>query len=328
MENREFKTIKSITFNTLGNEQEQSHIILIDNIGDSISELSYIYISARTERDENGDLNVLKKDEILIKKNNNSKDNKEDSYFVDCSRLFKIEKTDFDSLIKNNKNLNFTIIKTTELDYNYALKIFDQIMKLSNSKPPYITLSHISYDSSKNIITPDLEYASESHLLKDANNSNLDNQHYFDENHLRIVWYIIRKNKYDYYYSKVIMPLAIWIRQNQFLDDNKTTKDIIELHNNRFLQGEKIAAKLINIYDVNIIKSFRFANKQLKENDLKYAQKYYDKGWDFESFKSYHTSSSGEWLFDFNWLKKEYIIEQEKKKQLEKSKPAMGGRGY
>lgn len=314
---REFKTIKSIIFNTWGDVEKQSYIILIDNIYDNIS--TNLYMSARTARNENGDWEVRNKEEILIKTSNNSKDDKEDSYFVDCSRLFKIEKKDFDLLIENNEPLKSKIIKTSELEYNNSLKIFNQIINLSNSNPPYITLSHISYDSSQNIITSELEYASETHL-DGENNSNLDNQRYLDEKPLRIIWYIIRRNKYDYYYSKVMVPLASWIRENKFIDNNKTTKDIIESHNKMFLQGgKKIANKLININDVNLIKNFRFA-KKLKDNDLKYAQQYYDLGWSFEQFKDHHMTEDKEWLFDFDWLEKEYI---EKKKKLERPKPEM-----
>lgn len=315
------KPAKSIIFNSLGNPIDCEFVIVIDDINTIKPESFYIYISTRTARDENGELKIENEGEILIKKSNNSNSPfKEDSY-LNCSRLFKIKKDDFNFLVQKNK-INY--IKTTELDYNITLSIFNQIIKLLQISSPHITLININYSSDENKIEPTCEYIFESHLeqdLKEKPFSNNEIKKYNSEKKnsvsLKNIYWTIKNNIITYEHEKVILPLAIWLKKNHLLDQNWTTKEIIMKHNSLFEKGQAIAARLVDIYDVGFIDYFRFANHKLKINDWEYALKEFNKGMKFEEFQKKNTTDKDEPLFDFHWLKKEYdkYIEQEKKKR-------------
>ncbi|CAT05055.1 Uncharacterised protein [Mesomycoplasma conjunctivae] len=328
-----FMPIKSITFDTLGQDIDSHPVIIIHNMDG----LELFYIKSRTAIDENGQLKDPKDGEILIKKSKNRNALFKNDSYLDCSQLFRIQELDYDDLIHNNKKLKFT--KTTQLSYEDVLRIFEKIDELIKKIPPYIALSDVSYDIDKNIIKSDLLYASDEHLDSDLeyllkksklSSSEIQTWTNYVENiknsknleGIEIVSKALKKAKRDYDDEMVIEPLARWIKNNQLIEKGKTTKDIILEHNSLFNQGKKIAARPIGIYDVGVINSFAFAASKIRRNDLKFAHDEFDKismlGLDFEQFKSMHTNWDGQPLFNFNWLKKEFELFMEKEESYNK----------
>ncbi|WP_434336648.1 Mbov_0400 family ICE element protein [Mesomycoplasma conjunctivae] len=328
-----FMPIKSITFDTLGQDIDSHPVIIIHNMDG----LELFYIKSRTAIDENGQLKKPTEGEILIKKSKNRNALFKNDSYLDCSQLFRIQELDYDDLIHNNKKLQFT--KTTQLSYEDVLRIFDKIDELIKKIPPYIALSDVSYDRNTNKIQSDLLYASNKHLdgdlkyLLDNNklsSSEIQTWTNYVENiknsknleGIDIVSKALKKAKRDYNGEMVIEPLARWIEDNKLIEKGKTTKDIILEHNSLFNQGKKIAARPIGIYDVGVINYFAFADCKIKKNDLKFAHDEFDKisilGLDFEQFKSMHTNRDGQPLFNFNWLEQEFELFMEKEELYNK----------
>lgn len=316
-----FMPIKSITFDTLGQDIKSHPVIVIHDMDG----LELFYIKSRTAREKNGKLKKAKEGEILIKKSNNPNALFKNDSYLDCSQLFRIQELDYDNLIYNNKNLQFT--DTTQLSYEDVLRIFEKIEKLTAKVPPHIALSDVKYDKNTNAIKSDLLYASDSHLDKDLENF-LNNNKLSDSEvqvwtrltqklknnknleALKIVSDALKKAQRDYKDEMIIEPLARWIDDNGLLEKGKTTRDIILEHNALFEQGTKIAIRPISAYDMWKIDYFAFANGKLKSNDLKYAHdefyQLYELGLGFEKFKSSHKTSDGKPLFDFNWLEQKF----------------------
>ncbi|WP_434336645.1 Mbov_0400 family ICE element protein [Mesomycoplasma conjunctivae] len=322
-----FMPIKSITFDTLGQDIKTHPVIIIHDMDG----LELFYIKSRTAIDENGQLKDPTEGEILIRKTNNPDALFQNDSYLDCSQLFRIHQLDYDALIRNNKNLKFT--KTTQLSYEDVLRIFEKIGQLIEKIPPYIALSDVSYDRNTNKIQSDLLYASDEHLDSDLeyllkksklSSSEIQTWTNYVENiknsknleGIEIVSDALEKAIWDYDDEMVVEPLARWIKKNQLIEKGKTTKDIILEHNSLFNQGKKIAARPIGIYDVGVINSFAFAASKIRKNDLKFARWEFSQisklGLDFEQFKSMHTNWDGQPLFNFNWLKKEFELFMEK----------------
>ncbi|CAT05058.1 Uncharacterised protein [Mesomycoplasma conjunctivae] len=328
-----FMPIKSITFDTLGQDIDSHPVIIIHNMDG----LELFYIKSRTAIDENGQLKKPTEGEILIKKSKNRNALFKNDSYLDCSQLFRIQELDYDDLIHNNKKLQFT--KTTQLSYEDVLRIFEKIGQLIEKIPPYIALSDVSYDRNTNKIQSDLLYASDKHLNEDLrflfktkklSSSEIQTWTNYVENiknsknleGVEIVSKALEKAIWDYDDEMVTQPLARWIEENQLIEKGKTTKDIILEHNSLFNQGKKIAARPIGIYDVAVINSFAFAASKIEKNDLKFARWEFSQisrlGLGFKQFKSMHTNWDGQPLFDFRWLEKEFELFMEKEELYNK----------
>ncbi|VEU66793.1 Uncharacterised protein (plasmid) [Mesomycoplasma conjunctivae] len=83
-----FMPIKSITFDTLGQDIDSHPVIIIHNMDG----LELFYIKSRTAIDENGQLKKPTEGEILIKKSKNRNALFKNDSYLDCSQLFRISR--------------------------------------------------------------------------------------------------------------------------------------------------------------------------------------------------------------------------------------------
>ncbi|WP_337904368.1 Mbov_0400 family ICE element protein [Mesomycoplasma ovipneumoniae] len=236
-----FKPDQTVIFNTLG-EPISSHPVII--FYDRDTKL-YYYLKSRSVYDDKGRKRAAFPGEIEIPKSKTSKIYFTQDSYVDCSQIFYMSKDEMQQYIKTNKDKdNPWILK--ELDYQYVIKIFNQLIKQTKVDNPYIALSKVSYNEKTKKIASYVKYASDRYLNNDYLNPpeprNKKRQKTVTQimniikqnrkiHYIKTLEQIIRREKEEYNEVQIYTPLANWITE---LDKKYkwNSKEIIEYCNN------------------------------------------------------------------------------------------------
>ncbi|XBE78068.1 hypothetical protein VQY16_03845 [Mesomycoplasma ovipneumoniae] len=231
----------TLIFNSLG-EPITSHPVII--FYDRDTKL-YYYLKSRSVYDDKGKKRAAFPGEIEIPKSRTSNVYFTQDSYVDCSQIFYMSKDEMQQYIKTNKDKdNPWILK--ELDYQYVIKIFNQLIKQTKGNNPYVVLSKVSYSEKTKKITSYVKYASDTHLNNDYRNppvarnkkkqkSIMQIMNIVQQNrkihYIKTLQQIIHREKEQYNEVQIYTPLANWITE---LDKKSkwNSKQIIEYCNN------------------------------------------------------------------------------------------------
>ncbi|WP_069098848.1 Mbov_0400 family ICE element protein [Mesomycoplasma ovipneumoniae] len=236
-----FKSDQTVIFNSLC-EPISFHpaIIFYDR-----DEKLYYYLKSRSVYDDKGRKRLAFPGEIQIPKSITSKFYFTQDSYVDYSQIFYISKDEMQQYIKTNKDKGKPWI-LKELDYQYVIKIFNQLIKQTKGDNPYIVLSKVSYNQKTKKIASYVKYASDKHLNNDYRNPpearNKKKQKALIQimnivkqnrkiHYIKTLEQIFRREKEEYNEVQIYTPLANWITE---LDKKYkwNSKEIIEYCNN------------------------------------------------------------------------------------------------
>lgn len=236
-----FKPEQTVIFNTLA-EPIGFHPVIIFYDRD---EKLYYYLKSRSVYDDKPRKRPAFPGEIEIPKSRTSKIYFSQDSYVDCSQIFYMSKDEMQQYIKTNKEKDKPWI-LKELDYQYVIKIFNQLIKQTKGDNPYIVLSKVSYNQKTKKIASYVKYASDRHLNNDYRNPpearNKKKQKALIQimnivkqnrkiHYIKTLEQIIRSGKEEYNEVQIYTPLANWITK---LDKKYkwNSKEIIEYCNN------------------------------------------------------------------------------------------------
>ncbi|MBG0730680.1 Mbov_0400 family ICE element protein [Mycoplasma sp. 'Moose RK'] len=236
-----FKPDQTVVFNSLG-EPIDSHPVII--FYDRDTKL-YYYLKSRSVYDDKGKKRIPFPGEVEIPKSGTSNVYFTQDSYVDCSQIFYMNKDEMEQYIESNKDKEKPWI-LKELDYQYVIEIFNQLIKQTKGGNPYIVLSKVSYSEKTKKITSFVKYASDRHLNNDYRNPpkprNKKKQKVVKEimnivqqnrkiHYIKSLEQIIHYEKEQYNEVQVYAPLANWITKlNEKYKWN--SKEIIEYCNN------------------------------------------------------------------------------------------------
>ncbi|MHA0298732.1 Mbov_0400 family ICE element protein [Mesomycoplasma ovipneumoniae] len=236
-----FKPEQTVIFNTLA-EPIGFHPVIIFYDRD---EKLYYYLKSRSVYDDKPRKQLAFPGEIEIPKSRTSNIYFSQDSYVDCSQIFYMSKDEMQQYIKTNKEKDKPWI-LKELDYQYVIKIFNQLIKQTKGDNPYIVLSKVSYNQKTKKIASYVKYASDRHLNNDYRNPpearNKKRQKALIQimnivkqngkiHYIKTLEQIIRREKEEYNEVQIYTPLANWIAE---LDKKYkwNSKEIIEYCNN------------------------------------------------------------------------------------------------
>ncbi|WP_337892545.1 Mbov_0400 family ICE element protein [Mesomycoplasma ovipneumoniae] len=232
---KKFSPFKGLVFDSLAQEIKARPVIIFHDTEND----HYYYIKARDARLDNGKLNDPFDGEILIPKSDKSNTLFTKDSYLDCSRVFYIGDSQLEELIKNHPETEILDLK--ELEFSQAEKMFDKIYEFVTSKPPYIVISSVSYDSKTKITKPKVWYASDQHLNNDYKTirfktkkiKELKDKLHKEKNQISLDLFkgILNDAWGEYWKEKVYNPLFQWIRQNKFVQKGLNSIEIIHEYN-------------------------------------------------------------------------------------------------
>ncbi|MDO6857449.1 Mbov_0400 family ICE element protein [Mesomycoplasma ovipneumoniae] len=232
---KKFSPFKGLVFDSLAQEIKARPVIIFHDTEND----HYYYIKACDVRLDNGMLNDPFDGEILIPKSDKSNTLFTKDSYLDCSRVFNIGDSQLEELIKNHPETEILDLK--ELEFSQAEKMFDKIYEFVTSKPPYIVISSVSYDSKTKITKPKVWYASDLHLNNDYKTirfktkkiKELKDKLHKEKNQISLDLFkgILNDAWGEYWKEKVYNPLFQWIRQNKFVQKGLNSIEIIHEYN-------------------------------------------------------------------------------------------------
>ncbi|MDW2930475.1 hypothetical protein R7X80_01270 [Mesomycoplasma ovipneumoniae] len=334
---KKFSPFKAIIFNSFAQEIKARPVIIFHDTEND----HYYYIKARDAHWDDGKLKDAFDGEILIPKSDNSNTLFTKDSYLDCSRVFYIADSQLEELIKNHPETEILDLK--ELEFSQVKKMFDKIYEFVTSKPPYIVISSVSYDSKTKITKPKVWYASDKHLnndyktiwLKTKKINELKDKLHKEKNQisLDLLKGILNDAWGEYWKEKVFNPLFQWIRENKFVQKGLNSIEIIHEYNK--LSSPIVPAKiepdtiyncLVNNRWRDILNSWlsndRFdfiLSEKLLATDFKFMIGWFEKNnldINMESFSQFRKSIQE----SQNWGKFFYFYELENKLEQEISK--------
>ncbi|WP_318025439.1 Mbov_0400 family ICE element protein, partial [Mesomycoplasma ovipneumoniae] len=157
-----FKPDQTVIFNSLCESISFDPVIIFYDRDEKL----YYYLKSRSVYDDKARKRLTFPGEIEIPKSKTSNVYFTQDSYVDCSQIFYMPKDEMQQYIKANKDKDKPWI-LKELDFQYVIKIFNQLIKQTKGDNPYIVLSKISYNQKTKKIASYVKYASDRHLNND-----------------------------------------------------------------------------------------------------------------------------------------------------------------
>ncbi|WP_069096844.1 Mbov_0400 family ICE element protein [Mesomycoplasma ovipneumoniae] len=232
---KKFSPFKGLVFDSFAQEIKARPVIIFHDTEND----HYYYIKARDARLGNGKLNDPFDGEILIPKSDKPNTLFTKDSYLDCSRVFYIGDSQLEELVKNHPETEILDLK--ELEFDQVKKMFNKINKCLKSKPPYMVISSVSYDSKTKITKPKVWYASDAHLNNDYKTIWFKTKKIKELKHklhekkgqisLDLLKGILDDAWGEYKKEKVYNPLFQWIRENKFIQKGLNSIQIIHEYN-------------------------------------------------------------------------------------------------
>ncbi|WP_341513409.1 Mbov_0400 family ICE element protein [Mesomycoplasma ovipneumoniae] len=337
---KKFSPFHAIAFNTFAQKIKERPVIIFHDTQNNY----YYYIKARDAHGDDGELKERFKGEILIKKSNKSNTLFTKDSYLDCSQIFYMQDSELEELAKNHPKAK--ILNSKELEFDQVEEMFNKIHECLTSKPPFIVISKVSYDSKTEKTKPEVQYVSDWHLNNDYKTirfktkkiKELKKQLQKKKSQLRLdlfegalddAWGKYRQNK-------LYNPLFQWIKENEFIQKGLNSMEIIYEYNKlskplvpKIIDGETIHTCLVNNrwhdgWDFSLSEKleatdYNFMIDWFQKNELKI---------NMESFNQFCNAMKKEWpqsdLFDFDELESQLDDElpklEEKQKQVQNQK--------
>nr|WP_236607967.1 hypothetical protein [Mesomycoplasma hyopneumoniae] len=138
---KKFSPFKTLAFNSFAQKIKERPVIIFHDTEENY----YYYIKARDARLDDGRLKNPFQGEILIPKSDKPNTLFTKDSYLDCSQIFYIRESELEELVKNHPETE--ILDSKELEFDQVEKMFNNIYECLTSKPPYIVISKVSYDS-------------------------------------------------------------------------------------------------------------------------------------------------------------------------------------
>ncbi|WP_404913742.1 hypothetical protein NBX26_01750 [Mesomycoplasma hyopneumoniae] len=238
---KKFSPFQTLVFNSLAQEIKERPVIIFHDTEQNY----YYYIKARDARLDDGRLKNPFQGEILIPKSDKPNTLFTKDSYLDCSQIFYIRDSELEELVKNHPETE--ILDSKELEFDQVEKMFNNIYECLTSKPPYIVISKVSYDSKTKTTKSEVQYASDWHLKNDyaqaiAEVDNIEeikeleelkNKLHNEKNQLRLDLFetVLLEARREYRKEKVYNPLFEWITKNKFIQNGLNTIEIIHEYN-------------------------------------------------------------------------------------------------
>ncbi|MHA0347011.1 Mbov_0400 family ICE element protein [Mesomycoplasma ovipneumoniae] len=333
-----FKLKRTLVFDSLGQRIDSRPVIIFPDIKENY----YYYIKARDARLTDWRLKKRIDGEVLISKSNKPNTLFTKDFYLDYSQIFYIHDSQLEELTK--KYPETEILDSKELEFDQFKKMFDKIYEFVTSKPPFIVISKVSYDSKTRKTKSEVEYASDWHLeynyyyatkksdktqnikeLEELKDKLKKDKDIVEPENLEIA---LRKARRKYNREKIYNPLFDWITQNKSIQKGLNSLEIIR-------EYRKLLNPIVPVnVDAIIIYSSLLENRdlayQLIDTDYKFMLDWFKKNdlyINMESFRQFRESmQKGQGLTEvFYYYKLENKLEQDlsklEQKQTQNQKP-------
>lgn len=334
-----FTPFKATVFNSLAQEINARPVIIFHDTENNY----YYYIKARDARLGDGRLKDAFDGEILIPKSDKPNTLFTKDSYLDCSQIFYIRDSELEELVK--KYPKTEILDSKELEFDQVEKMFGKINECLTSKPPYMVISRVSYDSKTKKTTSEVEYASDVHLDRDYKTIKVKTREIDelkdkltidkDQTSLDLFETILSDARREYRQEKVYNHLFKWINENEFVQKGLNSMQIIQEYDKLL---NPIIPEVINGRTIHFClsnnkwrKNDDFSlSKKLEETDFKFMIDWFEKNQlkiNMESFNQFCNAMKKERpqsdAFDFLKLEfqfKREIPKLEKQQQIENQK--------
>ncbi|MHA0311835.1 Mbov_0400 family ICE element protein [Mesomycoplasma ovipneumoniae] len=259
-----FTPLKATVFNSLAQEIKARPVIIIHDTEND----HYYYIKARDARLRNGELKERFKSEILIPKSGEPNTLFIKDSYLDCSQIFYIRDSELEELVKKYQKTE--ILDSKELEFDQVEEIFGKIHECLTSKPPYMAISRVSYDSKTKITKSEVEYASDEHLDRDYKTIKIKTKEIDelkdkltidkDQTSLDLFETILSDAWREYRQEKVYNHLFKWINENEFVQKGLNSMQIIQEYDKLL---NPIIPEVINGRTIH----FCLSNNKWRKND-------------------------------------------------------------
>ncbi|WP_404924547.1 Mbov_0400 family ICE element protein [Mesomycoplasma hyopneumoniae] len=336
---KKFSPFKTLVFNSLAQKIKERPVIIFHDTEENY----YYYIKARDARLDDGRLKNPFQGEILIPKSDKPNTLFTKDSYLDCSQIFYIRDSELEELVKNNPKTE--ILDSKELEFDQVEKMFNNIYECLTSKPPYIVISKVSYDSKTKQTKPEVQYASDQHINNDYKTirfktkkiKELKNKLHEKKNQISLDLFegVLNETWTEYRQKKVYNPLFKWIKENKFIQKGLNSIEIIHEYNrlSKPLVPATIDGQIIHTCLVNNRWHDRWdfsLSKKLEATDYKFMIDWFEKNElniNMQAFNQFCNAMKKEWpqshVFDFDELEfqlKQEISKLEKQKQIQNQK--------